>query len=93
MADGASIQGTIRNMGRKDEDAGLDCHGGVSPSQIPRLFVRFEQSVSSLRMAVGLGMTPDEWQELRTEVDDSFWVMRAIGLECLCLLCIWIVTN
>jgi hypothetical protein len=31
-------------------------------------------------MAIGLGMTPDEWQELRNQVDDSFWVMRAIGV-------------
>ncbi len=31
------------------------------------------------RMATGLGLTPDEWAELRTKVDDSFWVMRAIG--------------
>jgi hypothetical protein len=30
-------------------------------------------------MAVGLGMTPEEWQDLRNQVDDSFWVMRAIG--------------
>ncbi|KAJ7134614.1 Clavaminate synthase-like protein [Mycena epipterygia] len=30
-------------------------------------------------MAIGLGMTPDEWQDLRSQVDDSFWVMRAIG--------------
>lgn len=28
---------------------------------------------------MGLGMTPDEWQELRSKVDDSFWVMRVIG--------------
>lgn len=31
-------------------------------------------------MALGLGMTPDEWQQLRGQVDDSFWVMRIIGL-------------
>lgn len=30
-------------------------------------------------MSVGLGMTPDEWQELRSKVDDSFWVLRVIG--------------
>ncbi|KAF7365225.1 Oxoglutarate 3-dioxygenase [Mycena venus] len=30
-------------------------------------------------MALGLGMTPEEWLELRSQVDDSFWVMRAIG--------------
>jgi isopenicillin N synthase-like dioxygenase len=30
-------------------------------------------------MAVGLGMTPDEWQELKASVDESFWVMRIIG--------------
>ncbi|KAK7445113.1 hypothetical protein VKT23_014981 [Stygiomarasmius scandens] len=30
-------------------------------------------------MAIGLGMTPDEWKALRSQVDDSFWVMRVIG--------------
>ncbi|KAF9013417.1 hypothetical protein BDQ17DRAFT_1231904 [Cyathus striatus] len=30
-------------------------------------------------MANGLGMTREEWQELRGQVDDSFWVMRIIG--------------
>ena len=32
-------------------------------------------------MSVGLGMTREEWQELRSQVDDSFWVMRIIGME------------
>lgn len=31
-------------------------------------------------MAAGLGMTPEEWEELKGNVDDSFWVMRIIGL-------------
>lgn len=30
-------------------------------------------------MAIGLGMTPEEWTELKSKVDDSFWVMRIIG--------------
>lgn len=30
-------------------------------------------------MAAGLGMTADEWEGLRSQVDDSFWVMRLIG--------------
>ncbi len=30
-------------------------------------------------MAVGLGMTQEEWAELKSKVDDSFWVMRIIG--------------
>ena len=30
-------------------------------------------------MAVGLGVTPEEWEELKGNVDDSFWVMRVIG--------------
>jgi len=30
-------------------------------------------------MSVGLGMTTEEWMELRAQVDDSFWVMRIIG--------------
>ncbi|KZP33612.1 Clavaminate synthase-like protein [Athelia psychrophila] len=30
-------------------------------------------------MANGLGMTPEEWEGLRAQVDRSFWVMRVIG--------------
>ncbi|KIY67560.1 Clavaminate synthase-like protein [Cylindrobasidium torrendii FP15055 ss-10] len=30
-------------------------------------------------MADGLGVTEDEWEKLRNQVDDSFWVLRAIG--------------
>ncbi|KAF8895524.1 hypothetical protein BD779DRAFT_1499996 [Infundibulicybe gibba] len=30
-------------------------------------------------MAMGLGMTPDEWRELRAQVDNGFWSMRMIG--------------
>ncbi|KAF4617750.1 hypothetical protein D9613_006043 [Agrocybe pediades] len=30
-------------------------------------------------MSFGLGMTREEWQQLRSQVDDSFWVMRIIG--------------
>ncbi|KIY46580.1 Clavaminate synthase-like protein [Fistulina hepatica ATCC 64428] len=29
-------------------------------------------------MADGLGMTADEWEDLRKQIDDSFWVMRLI---------------
>jgi hypothetical protein len=32
-----------------------------------------------LRMSLGLGMTEKEWDGLRKQVDDSFWVMRIIG--------------
>lgn len=32
-------------------------------------------------MAAGLGMTPEEWEGLRAQVDDSFWVLRVIGTE------------
>jgi hypothetical protein len=32
-----------------------------------------------IRMAVGLGVTPGEWERLRAQVDDSFWVLRIIG--------------
>ena len=30
-------------------------------------------------MAVGLGMTNAEWEDLKAQVDDSFWVLRIIG--------------
>ncbi|KAJ7175853.1 hypothetical protein C8R46DRAFT_890706 [Mycena filopes] len=58
------------------------------PDQIPGFRERYEAWVDKMKalglivmeaMADGLGMTPDEWQELRGQVDDSFWVMRAIG--------------
>lgn len=39
-----------------------------------------------VRMALGLGMTTEEWLDLRGQVDDSFWVMRAIGLFILLVL-------
>ena len=31
-------------------------------------------------MAMGLGMTNDEWEDLKAQVDDSFWVLRILGL-------------
>lgn len=31
-------------------------------------------------MAVGLGMTPEECEDLKSQVNDSFWVMRIIGM-------------
>jgi len=31
-------------------------------------------------MAMGLGMTDAEWEDLKAQVDDSFWVLRIIGL-------------
>lgn len=34
---------------------------------------------SCFSMANGLGMTPEEWEGLRAQVDRSFWVMRVIG--------------
>jgi hypothetical protein len=30
-------------------------------------------------MADGLQMTPEEWDDLKSKIDDSFWVMRVIG--------------
>lgn len=28
---------------------------------------------------MGLGMTDAEWDDLKAQVDDSFWVLRIIG--------------
>ena len=44
---------------------------------ILRLYI-VELTIGS--MAAGLGMTPEEWDELKGNIDDSFWVMRIIGL-------------
>ena len=36
---------------------------------------------------MGLGMTDAEWEDLKSQVDDSFWVMRIIGLLAVLLCC------
>ncbi|KAG6876458.1 hypothetical protein C0993_002954 [Termitomyces sp. T159_Od127] len=41
--------------------------------------MKFLGMVVMQAMAQGLGMTSDEWPELKSKVDDSFWVMRVIG--------------
>ncbi|KAF8630836.1 hypothetical protein AX17_005195 [Amanita inopinata Kibby_2008] len=55
---------------------------------VPGFREKYEQWVEKMKalgviimeaMSVGLGMTQDEWRELRAQVDDSFWVMRVIG--------------
>ena len=43
---------------------------------ITRMYI-VELTVGS--MAAGLGMTSEEWEELKGNVDDSFWVLRIIG--------------
>lgn len=30
-------------------------------------------------MAAGLGVTSEEWEELKGSIDNSFWVLRVIG--------------
>ncbi|KAI0345757.1 Clavaminate synthase-like protein [Trametopsis cervina] len=55
---------------------------------IPGFRSKYEQWIEKMKrlgmivmeaMADGLGMTKDEWEEFKTQVDDSFWVMRIIG--------------
>ncbi|KDR82681.1 hypothetical protein GALMADRAFT_220671 [Galerina marginata CBS 339.88] len=55
---------------------------------IPTFREKYEKWVEKMKalglvlmeaMSIGLGMTSGEWQELRSQVDDSFWVMRVIG--------------
>ncbi|RDB14799.1 hypothetical protein Hypma_016232 [Hypsizygus marmoreus] len=55
---------------------------------VPGFMDRYEAWVEKMKalglivmraMALGLGMSTDEWNELRKQVDDSFWVMRVIG--------------
>jgi hypothetical protein len=64
-------------MGRQNEGLRVDSDGSV------RNLRRCEQLLNPdkmmCRMAAGLGMSQDEWKDLRGQVDDSFWVMRAIG--------------
>ncbi|KAH7909025.1 Clavaminate synthase-like protein [Hygrophoropsis aurantiaca] len=56
--------------------------------EVPEFRPRYTQWIEKMKMlgmlvmeamAVGLGMTTEEWDDLRNQVDDSFWVMRIIG--------------
>ena len=68
-------------MGREDESAWPYCDGGVGFFETPWALIVMLTPV--FRMAMGLGMSQEEWHELRGQVDDSFWVMRVIGAICL----------
>ncbi|EJC98113.1 Clavaminate synthase-like protein [Fomitiporia mediterranea MF3/22] len=59
-----------------------------SDEVMPGFRERFEKWIEKMKklgmivmeaMSVGLGMTPEEWEQLKSKVDNSFWVMRAIG--------------
>lgn len=63
-------------MGREDEGSWANIDGSVSVA--PLGTGGFKPRYAS-RMSIGLGMTRDEWEDLRSQVDDSFWVMRVIG--------------
>ncbi|KAF8073601.1 hypothetical protein FPV67DRAFT_1620840 [Lyophyllum atratum] len=58
------------------------------PTAVPGFRDKYEEWVEKMKalglivmeaMALGLGMTSEEWWDLRKQVDDSFWVMRVIG--------------
>ncbi|KAI6122501.1 hypothetical protein EDD16DRAFT_1691831 [Pisolithus croceorrhizus] len=55
---------------------------------IPAFREKYEQWIEKMKklgmivmeaMANGLGLSEDEWKELRSQVDNSFWIVRAIG--------------
>ncbi|KAG8704740.1 hypothetical protein FRC09_003355, partial [Ceratobasidium sp. 395] len=59
-----------------------------SEADLPRFKTAYEKWVEKMKelgmivmeaMAHGLGMSEEEWVDLRGKIDDSFWVMRVIG--------------
>ncbi|KLO11483.1 Clavaminate synthase-like protein [Schizopora paradoxa] len=55
---------------------------------VPGFRTKFEKWIDKMKnlglivmeaMSLGLGMSEDQWKDLRSKVDDSFWVMRIIG--------------
>ena len=78
MAECPRFQGQVPTLDGEDEGFGLDSYAGV---RLIILYIFCSTSAQSdpFSMADGLGMSPEEWQELRKQVDDSFWVMRVIG--------------
>ena len=82
MAECSRVQRQVREVDPEDEGAWNDCYGSVSSLYFvaARLYIVeliWLGCVGS--MAVGLGATAEEWEELKGNVDDSFWVMRIIG--------------
>lgn len=72
-------------MDREDEDIGSARYGSVRVLLLltSGLHLLAEHQLIEMlycSMAIGLGMESDEWEELKGKVDDSFWVMRVIGL-------------
>ncbi|KAJ3526073.1 hypothetical protein NM688_g8305 [Phlebia brevispora] len=58
------------------------------PTAIPGFREKYERWIEKMKklgvivmeaMAVGLGCTPEEWEDFKSKIDDSFWVMRIIG--------------
>lgn len=77
MASRPRLQGEVQRLDREDEDSRYDRNGSVSSINNVITFV-LKTRVS---MAVGLGMSTEEWEDLKSKVDDSFWVMRVIGVQ------------
>ncbi|KAI6128805.1 hypothetical protein EDD17DRAFT_1149992 [Pisolithus thermaeus] len=55
---------------------------------VPAFREKYEQWIEKMKklgmivmeaMANGLGLSEDEWKELRSQVENSFWIVRAIG--------------
>lgn len=65
-------------MDREDAEGWDDPDGGASIF-LPHVVWSVCTTEWVTRMAYGLGMDVEEWQTLRAQVDDSFWMMRIIG--------------
>lgn len=83
VANRARIQGEVWDLGGEDEETGIDldeCVGSLYPRKSWSSTSR-PKLILLGRMAVGLGLSVEERQDLLSQVNDSFWVMRVIG-EC-----------
>ncbi|EPQ54484.1 Clavaminate synthase-like protein [Gloeophyllum trabeum ATCC 11539] len=75
-----------RPVGNPDKSRPL--WGNNQWPDIPGFREKYEKWVEKMKelglivmeaMATGLGMSPEEWKDLKSKVDDSFWVLRVIG--------------
>ena len=80
MAERSWVQGEIREVDREDEGAWVDRHGSVSLRTLVATAWSGAEIGLCCSMAVGLGVSSREWEELKRSVDDSFWVLRVIGI-------------
>lgn len=69
----------LRAMDRKDARTWCNRHESVCRGVVGFSAVQYCRLMRDRSMAVGLGLSDDEWELMKSQVKESFWSMRMIG--------------